>query len=328
MTATTTVILPKFAGNYPARLTLPIAADTLIIKGTQVAKDAAGRAVMSTDGDGFPVMGKASATFDNRTGSEAGGAAGALDAEIECGIFGRKIDGTTPQPGDIVFAVDNQTVSLDPDGGARGKAGYVHEVQGTIAYVYQAPEAVISAADVDLAVVEADLARENAHFDIPISAFRIYSSGLVAGAWVDGGDDGIDSTAESHGLRWNPGSTVAFAASLNLPPDIAAGSPITIHLLGCRVGADDATAAITCGVFFRVPGAAFNADADAGGDSSAFDGATTVVTEETLVVAAGDVPDAAPASMLLTVVPTAALNADDLILHGVRCTYTREAQGS
>ena len=40
MTATTTVILPKFAGNYPARLTLPIAADTLIIKGTQVAKDA------------------------------------------------------------------------------------------------------------------------------------------------------------------------------------------------------------------------------------------------------------------------------------------------
>jgi hypothetical protein len=278
MTATTSFRDTKFAGLVPARGTFPIAENTLVIKGTQVSINASGQAVPTTDGDGFQVAGKASATFDNRTGSDAGGAAGALDVEVEYGIHGWAFTGGTPIPGDIVFGVDNQTVSPDSDSGDRGVAGYVTEVRGTTAYVFQSPVALAMASAVAVEGLEDDANRANAHFDIPISAFRIYSSGLIAPAWADGSADGIDSTAESHGLRWNPASTTAFAAAMNLPPDIAPGSTITLHLLGCRVGALDVTAALT-------------------------------------------------ASMLVTVVPTAALDADDLILLGVRCTYTRAPQG-
>lgn len=146
MAATTTVRNTEFAGLSPARGTYPVAANTLIIKGTIVCLNASGQAVPGVDGEGFHAIGKASHTLDNRTGSDLGGAAAAADVEVEFGVFGF-IGSDSPATNDVVYVVDNQTVSAaDPDTD-RGLAGVVTEVRNGLTYVFMGPHVVGPIAD-------------------------------------------------------------------------------------------------------------------------------------------------------------------------------------
>lgn len=334
MASTTLARLFRPGPPIPAMGTSPMAANTLIPRGTLVARDSSGNAVSpaSASTSGELILGVSNATYDNRTGSEAGGSAGDLDVEYCYGVFGFPYTGTTPKAGDRVFAVDNQTVSIDPTG-PRGFAGVVSEVRDGLCWFYVGPIASVGADEIDLSAAEAAIAalEDDATFGeiaIPLGGARIYSTGVIAGAWDDGVADGFDLTAEGLGIRWNPASTVAFAVAVDMPDDIAAGSALTLKLLGYRTGGSDVTMVVTCTAFFRAVGAAFNADTNCGGNSTAFDGATTVVTEETLTIAAGDVPEVSGASLLLTFVPSAALDADDFTLLGARLKYTRAQQAT
>lgn len=341
MASTTVARLHNSSLAVPSRGTLPANANTLYPKGTIVTIDADGRAVSpaSADTSGLAALGVANHTFDNRTGNPAGngGLDDSIDVEISYGVFAFNIDGDTPKPGDRLFVVDNQTVSLDPTG-PRGFAGFCTEVRpntaGTAqAYVYMGPHVLATADEIDLSTVEdaVDALEDDATFgerEISLVGAREYVAGTVAGAWVDGVSDGFNTVAEGFGLKWNVASTTVFAIEIPMPRDIASGSAITLHFLGYRDGASDVTAVLTCTAFFRVPGVAFSNDTNCGGNTTAFDGATTVVTEETLTIAAGDVPDTAPASLLLTMVPSAALDADDLTLLSLRMTYTRAQQAT
>ena len=317
----------EFAGPVPARGTYPIAANKYLARNTIVQIDASGRATPGAAANGFPAAGVSAASYDNRTESEFGGAAGAIEAEVVYGVFGFDYTGS-PLPGETVWVADNQTVSDSSGGGTNGVAGVCVEVRNGQCYVFMGPHvAALFSDDSAVATVASALEDELAarvptmHFDI--GAARIYSTGAVAIPFNDGVADGIDPTAEGFGFRFNVASSAKIVFSHALPGDLDDAADIVVHVQGYRVGASDTTAAITLGAFFRVAGAAFNADADCGGASTAFDGATNVVTDETVTLAAADVL-AAPGSLLLTLVPSAALDADDLVITALYATYTKK----
>src|SRR5690606_25639713 len=317
-------IKTEFAGLVPAKVTLSASATSKYYKGTLVAAHATtGRAVVPTDGDGLAIMGVADATFDNSTGGND-----AMKVECTPGIHGPfVVSGSTPVPGSLMFAVDNQTVSTSDNGATRGIAGVCTKVtaDGAFIMIGAGSTGLLAAVAATLASVSAlqdDALTTSLHVPVPIFAARNYTTGVTAPAYTTS-VDGIDPTAESLGPRWNDDGTTVFALAVDLPPDLDDTEDITVNVMGYRVGSADDTAALTIGAFFRVNGAAFNADATAGGDTTAFDGATTVVTTETLTILAADIP-ANPTSLLLTLTPTAALDADDLVVLGVWLTGTRK----
>ncbi len=341
MTATTSMRMTDFAGLVPARGTFPIAADTLILKGTQVALDSAGRAQeANTIANGaVTAIGRASATYDNRTGSVLGGSAGAVDVEVEYGVFEWFSAGggdaiAADDVGKVCYMVDNQTVALTNDTDTRGLAGLITEVRGEKIFVWQGPHVaaliVIAAseasqldtAQTDIDALQADALTAQACIEIPLNSFVVKSTGAPLVAFNDGVADGFDYI-EGVGYRFNVASTAAIAAAVGLPNDLDDAAAIVLHVMGARVGASDTTAALTVEAFIQTVGAAYDADANAGGATTAFAAATTVVSEVTLSIAAGDVP-AAPAVLSITLVPTAALDADDLRILRVWVEYTRK----
>lgn len=138
MTALGTERLTEFAGLVPARQTRPIAANTIIYKGSLVGENSSGQAIPATLlATCVRVLGKASGTVDNRTGSDLGGAAGAADVEIECGIFewGNSGGGDVIAADDIgklCYAVDDQTVALTSNGGTRPIAGIIVDFKASV----------------------------------------------------------------------------------------------------------------------------------------------------------------------------------------------------
>jgi len=214
-----------FVGDLPRKGTAPMAANTLIQGKTLVSLNAAGNAVAPTDGDGFAVYGVSSATYDNRTGSEAGGLAGDADVEVEFGVFGFayvSADGV-PEPGDKLYVVDNQTVSVDSSGGARGFAGICSEVRvntvGTSqAYLWIGPH-VAGAAGAS--------AGEFKSIDIGMSP-----------AFADGTANGIDPTV--FGFRFNNAvDDQPFLTCIALPPDRDPAADLVITASAYII--DDAT---------------------------------------------------------------------------------------
>lgn len=315
-----------FAGPLPARGTFPAAANKYFAKNTIVQIDASGRATPGAASNGFHAAGVSAASYDNRTESEFGGAAEAIDIEVTYGVFGFDYTGT-PLPGETVWVADNQTVT--DTAGSNGVAGVCVEVRNGQCYVWMGPHVAElfsddSALGTTVGVLEDELAARVPTMFFDIGSARIYSSGVVAPAFSAGVADGIDPTAEGFGYRFNADSTAAIVLAHPLPPDLDAAEDIVVHVLGYRVGAADATAAVTVGAFFRVAGAAFNADATAGGATTAFDGATTVITDETVTLAAANV-EPGPGDLLLTLVPTATLDDDDLVITAAYATYTKLA---
>jgi len=317
MTATVTARNTDGQINVPSMGTYPIAANTIILKGTIVTLNASAQATPGVDGEGFNMVGTAVSTVDNRTTAPSGGAAGAEDIEVTFGVEGWFIDGTTPLAMQLVYVVDNQTVSTSSAGGTRGVAGFVTEVRDDVfgtaqAYVHAGPSVTANAASAARGTIA-----------ISVADIRL-ATGAVLPAHADGVSDGLDLVdSEAFGLRFNDSVNDAMATSVVLPPDVDASTDMTLHVIGFRIGSADPTAALTIGAFFQEVGSAHTADSDAGGDTTVFDGATTIVTTETLTLAAADIP-ASPSGLTFTIVSNAALDADDLVVVGMWLEYTRK----
>lgn len=334
MTATQTERLTEFYGNLPTRLSLPVAANVKILMGTLVAIDSSGRAIPGGSVAGRPCVGKAIATFDN-----TGGAAGAFLVEIECGVFAYEISGAVAV-GQTVWCLDNQTVIADSDSGARGVAGVIadtsYPVSGSARVLVSplaiglfsddsAVESAVLTLQGQVATLLANLESDAARVHVPLTAFRLTADGAAIPAWADGTNAGFSVVnSEILGIRWNPSQATSIIATLPLPADLDGAVDVVLQLTGFRIGTSDAAMVLAVGAFMVAAGQAHNADANAGGNSTAFDGATNVLTTETLTLALADVP-APPALLTLTIAPDAALDADDFVLTGVELLYTRAA---
>ncbi len=325
MTATTTYRDTEYAGQLPQRGTYPALANRLFPKGTIVQRDASGRALPGVAANGFPAVGVSNATYNNLTGAPDGaGANDAIDVEVLAGVFGFDYVGS-PLPGQTCWVLDNQTVTMTAS--TNGVAGVVSEVRNGQCYVWMGPGIAElfsddSAVATNVATIEAELLARVPTIDFPIGAARIYSTGAAAIPFVANTNDGIDPTAEGFGFRFNDDSTAPIVLSAPIPADLDAAADVIVHVQGYRIGSADAAAAVTVAAFFRVAGAAFNADANCGGDTTAFDGATTVVTDETVTLAAADVL-AGPGTLLLTLVPNATMDDDDFVITAVYAEYTK-----
>lgn len=183
----------------------------------------------------------------------------------------------------------------------------------------------IDTAQTNITALLTDSTSAQAMIDIPITSWTNGGAPLVA--FGDGSADGLALVdSEVVGIRFNDtgGTRAVLAVTVPMPQDLDDSAAVVFHALGFRVGAADATMVLTVGAFFQTVAAAHTADATCGGSTTAFDGATTVVTEETLSIAAADVP-AAPCALTLTVTPDAALDGDDFVLVATWLEYTRKA---
>lgn len=154
MARTDTAYIPKgfSAGDYPINGSFVPAADQLFPINTIVTRNSDGEAVSPStdDASGFPAMGVSRATYDCRTES----ADPPESIEVAYGVRGFPVDGDDPIIGDTMFVVDNQTVSTDSDGGARGVAGPCVDFRDGKAYVWFSPIAMADAMGVPESVVQ------------------------------------------------------------------------------------------------------------------------------------------------------------------------------
>lgn len=166
-------------------------------------------------------------------------------------------------------------------------------------------------------------------FQIPLTAFHEADGTILAafsgGASTTPGWAAVDS--EVFGIRWNNHANPdPIGTTYMLPLDLDEASALTLHFVASKTGATLGDAVTwTCQVFFQTDAALHDADADAGGASSAMTGDATAKTVqiETLSIAAGDIP-ALPAAMTLTIQPTdGTLGTDDVVLIAVYGTYKR-----
>lgn len=347
--ATTTFRYTDSAGHYPTRLSLPMAANTLCPKGTIVQKDGSGNAITGADANGFPAMGVSAATFDNRTGSEAGGLAGNLTCEIECGIFAFDVDGSLA-PGDTCWVKDNETVSDDSASGTRGVAGVVHEVQTvrgrTQAYVWISPEIVdlfsddsalgtaVTTAQSDIDALNTDALSAHAKIDIDVLSALVLATGVAVSAAAPSGAAPGTAVADSKSavVKWLANATPdAIALNIAIPADLDDTKDVIFHAQVSKSGATllDATK-LTVAAFEIVPGALHDADTDFGGDTGAVVGDATAktVTELTRTLGAADI-HAYAESINLQIKPKAGtLGTDNFYLHSAWLEYTRKLRTS
>lgn len=324
MTALSLERLTPFAGSHPARGTYPIKANVRIFKGAMVGLDSAGRAMpANTIANGcLRIVGKASATYDNRTGSTLGGAAGAVDVEVEFGVFQFANSSSTDaiaaaDVGKVVYAVDDQTVALTSNTDLRPVAGIVTEVVSSKPYVYMGPhvssESAVGFVPIPLnSFVDAD--------GDPLAKFSSAASPTFGLNLAD---------SEALNIRWNNDATPGTAlCQVSLPSDLDDASPMSLEFLCSKSGATvgDATT-LTITAFILSVGDLHDADANCGGETNALSGAAAAKTTALLVhtITAADVP-ALARTMTFTVTPTAGLlGTDDLMLHEARLRYVRKA---
>ncbi len=319
MARTDSALIGHHGPALPAMGTFPSSANTLYPKGTIVTRSSAGRAVSPSTADlsGNPAVGVAKATFLNRTGDEMGGLDDSGFVETDYGVHFFVYVGAAPLTGQVLYVVDNQTVSVDPSTG-RGVAGICSEVR-TLNGVAKAGVFMGPAASSEAVASAGALL-----IPIPLTSLRLAANGGPIIAFGDGTADGFQLTdSEALSLRINDDSTTAFAVTVPLI-DHDDTQDLVLHVTGFRVGAADvADVALTVGAFFHTIGAAHTADANAGGETTSFIAATTIVSEETLTLAAADIP-AGPCTLTLTFVVTSELDADDLCLLGMWLTGAKK----
>jgi hypothetical protein len=137
--------------------------------------------------------------------------------------------------------------------------------------------------------------------------------------------------SEAAGVRWNDNGTLsAIWGAVDLPSDRKPGSDVIVHIKASKTGATLADAVtFVVGAFFQPVAALRDADATAGGTSSAMTGNATSkrVQKVTRTIAAADIPDPSTtdpcATMSMSLVPTA-LTVDDVTIHSVELEYTRQ----
>lgn len=176
---------------------------------------------------------------------------------------------------------------------------------------------------------------EQAYIELPLGAFTEADATALA-AFADGASTtpgyAVDNS-EAFGIRWNNHANPdPIAHSFSLPADRKPDTNVIVRIKASKTGATvgDATT-FDVGVFFHPVGALRDADATAGGASSAMDGDATskTVQEVTLTIAAADIPDSSTtdpvASGTITLQPTdGTLGTDDVTIHQVLLEYTRQ----
>lgn len=331
MTATTLPRNTPSSGVVPARASVPIAADTLCLQGTIAVADANGRA--ANVANGLNAIGIYSHTYDNRTTSRvSSGAAGEISAEVEFGEFELPYTGTAPEMGQVLFNVDNQTVSVDSNGGLRGVCGFAVQPADTDAStvrVFIAPHASGAYADVAATDAKADEALADTallavtEIPVPLGSFML-AAGTPLPAFSDGVATGFNlADSEAVGIRFNPSGDVALAAiwaSAKLPDDVDDTAPIEVHFLAARIGTLDTTLVLTVTAFRNRAGVAYDAGADlSSGNTGAIAGATKVAADVSVTLTGAEAGD----NLSISVVPSAALDADDLLILACWISCTR-----
>lgn len=340
----------NFAGTIPARGTYPIKANVRIFKGGIVGLDTAGRAMPGdTIANGcVKVVGKASATYDNRTGSVLGGAAEAVDVEVEYGVFqwisktGGGDDIVADDVGKVAYVVDDQTIALTNNTDTRSIAGLITEVRDDRPYIWMGPHVaamlVIAAseasqldtAQTDIDALQADALTANAFMHIPLTSF-VDADGDPLAKFVSAGSPTFGfnlADSEALNLRWNNDATPGTAlCQINIPPDLDDTAASTLEFLCSKSGATvgDATT-LTVTAFILSAGDLHDADANAGSVSGALVGNAVAKTTAvvTVSISAANMP-ANPRTMTFTVTPTAGtLGTDDLMIHAVGLRYQRK----
>lgn len=299
--------------RHPMMGTFGSAANQFFAFRTIVTRDGAGRAVSpsSADVSGLPAMGISNASIDNRTSSDLGGAADAKNVEVDYGVKALDYTGTAPIPGEVVYVVDNQTVSSDSLGGARGIAGICVEQRDGLCYTLMGPDVI------------ALIISGRSPMSVPLNAFTATdATPLAKFASASSPTFGLNlADSEALNIRWNndpsPG-TIRATASL---PDDLDGSDLVLEFLVSKSGATvgDATT-LTITAFIISAGDLHDAGSDVGGVTAAVAGAAVAKTTTLLTrtIAGASIP--ATARLLnFTITPTAGtLGTDDLMLHEVR----------
>jgi hypothetical protein len=156
MSATANIDTPERAGEVSL---IPVAADTRIFLGTQVATDSDGRAVPASDTAGLRVIGRAEEEVDNRDG-----AAGAKSIRVKRGVFRYKNSATQAVDADDIgkecFIEDDETVAETST--HKVKAGRVVDVDSAgvwvdSRYALRVPAADTITAAADLAALKTAL---------------------------------------------------------------------------------------------------------------------------------------------------------------------------
>lgn len=341
--------LTEFAGVVPSRGTYGIKANKRIFKGALVGIDSAGRAMPGdTIANGcLSGVGKASATYDNRTGSVLGGGADACDVEVEYGVFefdsatGGGDDIAADDVGKVCFVVDDHTVALTNGTDTRGIAGLITEVRDGKVFVWMGPHVaaliVIAAseasqldtAQTDIDALQTDVANLQTDAGVGSVCFKLTdlrettSGGDVANAAGNGGLLASDTTpilrgdsTNSQEVSWAAGNADVVMLTTTLPPDVDGGQNVTLDLW---VYTDNSGGGGIDAATFTVQ---TNWDGGAAVSDTATDGSpATSIHKITATIAASDVP--ATPSLLTILLTPAAHAADPVQLVGARLNYTR-----
>lgn len=176
---------------------------------------------------------------------------------------------------------------------------------------------------------------EQAYIELPLGAFTEADATALA-AFADGTSTtpgyAVDNS-EAFGIRWNNHANPdPIAHGFSLPADRKPGTNVVVRIKASKTGATvgDATT-FDVGMFFHPVGALRDADATAGGASSAMDGdaPSKTVQEVTRTILAANIPDSSAtdpvASGTITLQPTdGTLGTDDVTIHQVLLEYTRQ----
>jgi hypothetical protein len=111
-----------------------VAAGVLIYEGAMVAVDSSGNVRPARANSGDRVLGIAARRVDNTLGGAGATPAGGVDIDSDSlGLFENSASTdaiTDAHVGYSCYAVDDQTVALTDNGGARPRAGKIHKVEG------------------------------------------------------------------------------------------------------------------------------------------------------------------------------------------------------
>jgi len=183
--------------------------------------------------------------------------------------------------------------------------------------------------------VEAALAEIYQHLKsakgiINIPMPTITDAGVALAAFSDGDSatPGFCVTAKGLGIRWNNhGTPGAVGTKVIVPPEMDVTANAVLHVLAAKTGATEADATkFTVAAYNNVKAAAYDADDDFGGDTSAMTGTATAkhVQEVTLTLALANLA-AYPAAIELTLKPkNGTLDADDVILLAAWIEYKKK----
>ncbi len=245
--------------------------------------------------------------------------------------------------GTVLYGANDGKLSDASSGSAQGVALEVGEssaiIECALWSVKSTTAATVSLLDsggfTAAATVEAALAEIYQHIktakgiiNIPTPAFS--AAGVAIAAFSDGASDvpGYCVTAKGMGIRWNNhAAPLAVAGKVIVPPDMDITADAVLHILAAKVGATvgDATK-FTVGAYNNEVDAAFDADSNFGGDTSAMvgDDTTKHVQHVTLTLALADLA-AYPAAMELTIKPKdGTLGTDDVIMLAAWIEYKRK----